>query len=296
MSILTRAAGACVLMPAVILGISHYENAHFRVQPYQIHCENLPESFAGMKIVFLTDLHNRCFGRKNEQLIQAIEELSPDLILVGGDMVVGKPGQTTEIAIDLIRKLAKRQLVVCADGNHEYRMKLYTEIYKEQYQEYKQALKESGVYYLSNQTAVVKKGAEHIYITGLTMDRKYYQRGKKTPMEQSYLPGVIGTKKAGFWILLAHNPLYFKEYAAAGADLILSGHNHGGLIRFPKLGGLLSPQMRFFPEYDAGYYQEENSQMIISRGLGTHTFPIRVGNYPEISVITLLNKDRKDGY
>lgn len=296
MSILTRTAGACALMPAVILGISHYENTHFRVQPYQISCEDLPESFVGMKIVFLTDLHNRCFGRKNEQLRKAIEELSPDLILVGGDMVVGKPGQTTEIAFDLIRRLAKQHLVVCADGNHEYRMKLYTEIYKEQYEEYRQALKESGVYYLSNQTAVIKKGAEHIYITGLTMDRKYYQRGKKTPMEQSYLRGVIGTKKEGFWILLAHNPLYFKEYAATGADLILSGHNHGGLIRFPKFGGFLSPQMRFFPEYDAGYYQEKNSQMIISRGLGTHTFPIRVGNYPEISVITLLNKDRKDGY
>ena len=91
-----------------------------------------------------------------------------------------------------------------------------------------------------------------------------------------------------YHILLAHNPVYFKQYAAWGADLTLSGHLHGGIIRLPLIGGVITPQAKLFPRYSAGKYEIGEKWMIVSRGLGTHTIPIRFNNKPELSVIHLI--------
>ncbi len=288
MSSLTRMIESVALCGGVVAGISYYENRQIRLEEYRIASGCLPEVFDQTKLVFLSDLHNRCFGTDQEELMKIIDVIGPDMILVGGDMVVGKPGMTTQTAYHLLSQLAKKYSVVAADGNHEYRMKIYTDTYGKQYEEYVAALRVCKVSYLSNQTIKICKKGSSIWITGLSIEREYYRRGSKTEMDPDYLNRTIGKKERGrFHILLAHNPLYFPEYAEWGADLILSGHNHGGWIRLPVFGGVVSPQMRFFPDYDAGLYRQGESQMIISRGLGTHTFPIRVNNYPEISVITL---------
>jgi hypothetical protein len=285
--------GSSLMVPVTVLGVSAYENRQIQIEEHPILCDDLPDAFEGMKIVFLSDLHNHQFGNHNERLVQAIREQEPDLILVGGDLVVGKKEQpATDIAYDLLRQLPGICPVICANGNHEYRLKLYTEIYGSRYEEYRSKLRELGITYLENQTVAVKKGEAVIYITGLEIERKYYHRGAKMPMKQSYLNQLLGPKEKGaVQILLAHNPLYFPEYAAWGADLVLSGHNHGGLIRLPKLGGAVSPQLRIFPKYDAGYYKKGSSQMIISRGLGIHTLPIRMNNLPELSVIRLYKRN-----
>ena len=93
-----------------------------------------------------------------------------------------------------------------------------------------------------------------------------------------------------FNILLAHNPQYFKEYAGWGADLTLAGHIHGGLVRLPLLGGVVSPMVSFFPKYDGGTFFENGKEMILSRGLGTHTIPIRMFNPGELNIITIKGK------
>ena len=120
-------------------------------------------------------------------------------------------------------------------------------------------------------------------------DRMYYKRFRKIKMEDTYLKDVIGTpKKDVYEILLAHNPEYFEEYAAWGADLVLSGHVHGGIMRLPVLGGVISPKLVLFPKYDGGRFEEKNATMILSRGLGMHTLPIRIFNPAELVVIHLL--------
>lgn len=286
--------GSLFVMLAAVIGISYYEIKRLKIENYTIRSARLPDAFNGWKIVFLSDLHAVSYGEKNDKLIEKIDQINPDMILVGGDMVVGKKGQTTEVACDLISRLAVRYPVVCANGNHEYRMKIYRNLYGIRYDCYVSKLREAGVDYLENDSIRVHHGGESIIITGLQIARRYYRRGPKTEMRPQYLNKILGTKdKEAFQILLAHNPLYFPEYALWGADLVLSGHNHGGLVRLPLLGGVISPQMILFPEYDAGYYRIMDSQMIISRGLGTHTFPIRVFNRPEISVIH-LQSDRKE--
>ena len=89
---------------------------------------------------------------------------------------------------------------------------------------------------------------------------------------------------------MAHNPDYFEEYAAWGADLVLSGHVHGGMMRLPILGGVVSPAFKLFPKYDGGLFQQGKSTMILSRGLGMHTIPIRIFNPGELILLKICPK------
>lgn len=98
--------------------------------------------------------------------------------------------------------------------------------------------------------------------------------------------------RRGYNILLAHNPNYFPVYARWGADLTFSGHIHGGMIRLPFVGGLLSPETLLFPKYDGGSYQIEDKTMILSRGLGRGSMGLRLFNSPEIVTVTLARKEK----
>ena len=94
-----------------------------------------------------------------------------------------------------------------------------------------------------------------------------------------------------FQILLAHNPAYAPHYASWGADVAFCGHNHGGLIRIPGVGSLVSPQMTLFPQYDAGEFEINGRHVIVSRGLGTHTFHIRVFNRAQLLAVEFLPQE-----
>ena len=91
-------------------------------------------------------------------------------------------------------------------------------------------------------------------------------------------------------ILLSHRPEIFDLYVESGFELVFTGHAHGGQIRLPFIGGVLTPNQGFFPEYDAGAFEKENTTMIISRGLGNSLFPFRIGNRPEIVVCDLVKE------
>lgn len=236
--------------------------------------------------VLLADLHNRVYGKKNETLIQAIRDVKPDFVLSAGDMLTAKPGYSFQVAQDFMKKIADEFPVYYALGNHEYRMKIYPEDYGTAYDDYMTGILESGIHVLDNESIRIEEFA--IQITGLSIERKYYKRFRKTSMEQEYLLSTIGTKQSdAFQILLAHNPEYYDEYDAWGANLVLSGHVHGGVMRLPVLGGVISPKLVLFPKYDGGEFVGKNGKMILSRGLGMHTIPIRIFNPPELVVIHL---------
>ena len=124
-------------------------------------------------------------------------------------------------------------------------------------------------------------------IYGSEIDKYFYKRFTIPEMDSEYLTRLLGSPDPGtYTILLAHNPDYFPRYAGWGADLVLAGHIHGGIVRIPFWGkGLLSPNVRFFPRYDGGVYREGDSTMILSRGLGIHTIPFRLFNPAEVIVI-----------
>lgn len=271
------------LLVAFVVSII-YDSTRFVKREYVIRSEKILKD---SRIVLLSDLHNKCFGQKNEDLIKAVEEASPDFILIAGDMVTAAEKKTKyEEPIELLSVLASKYPVFYANGNHEYRIKTYKEVYGDLYEKYKEKLIGCGVRLLENEKVYLSD--INVEIFGLEIGRKYYERFRQSTMEEDYIDNLLGKRKDGaFRLLIAHNPDYFKEYVKWGADLTVAGHLHGGVMRLPWLGGVISPMVRFFPKYDGGMFAEDDSVMVVSRGLGMHTIPIRIFNPGELIIIDL---------
>lgn len=274
--------------------LKKFKIVHYTISMQELHIEGKTgKSLEKVcRFAFLSDLHNHSYGKNNEKLLTAIDEAKPDFIVSAGDMLVAKPGHSMETAIQLMRDLASQYPVYYGNGNHEYRLRIYQKKYGDMYQKYKEVLDSCGIHHLANEKKILSFGKRKINICGLEIDRKYYKRFEKTAMEDAYIESEVGKKPNLFTILIAHNPEYFPQYANWGAELTLSGHVHGGIVRFPKLGGLVSPQLRLFPKYDGGVYKINGKYMILSRGLGTHTIPIRIFNRAELIIIDLIDIKR----
>ncbi|MCB6294542.1 metallophosphoesterase [Anaerostipes caccae] len=267
------------------------ENQNLSLEEYTVVSAKLPEEFDGFKIVFLTDLHCNEFDYQNKALIDMIDGCSPDAVFVGGDMLVSRVDSSYEVALDLMRELSRRYRIYYADGNHEMRLKRNEEVYGVAYKEYVHQLKECGVVHLSNESIMVDSGISAICLTAYDMEEKQYRKFHPAPPSLEEMSDALGDADPEFFqVLLAHNPNYFRQYSKWGCDLVLSGHFHGGMVRLPKIGGVISPQFQLFPKYDAGEYQIGTSIMILSRGLGNHSIKIRLLNRPEVSCITLKKK------
>lgn len=239
-----------------------------------------------VRAILLSDLHNKSFGKGNSRLLKAIDKIAPDLILVAGDMYTSAGDGEIRTAWELVCTLAEKYPVYYGNGNHEHKTRLFPERFGSMYQDFSEKLVEKGVCHLVNDK--VSLPALNMDIYGVEIGRKYYKKLKGTRMEKEYLEKLLGKPDENrFSLLIAHNPDYFKIYAAWGADLVVSGHVHGGVMRLPALGGVISPAMHLFPAYDGGKFKEAHSTMILGRGLGTHTLPVRIFNPGELVVIEL---------
>lgn len=272
----------------IFIWVILYDSNRFVVRQHQVTDRRIKKK---ARAVVLADLHNKCYGRENELLLEAIREQKPDFILVAGDLVNAKPGRSLEPAIQLLTELARDYPIYYGNGNHEYRMKLYPKTYGDMASRYGQALGELGIEPLVNSRMVL---AEYgIAVCGVEIDREFYRRFRIPKMPENYLTDMLGQAPQDlFTVLLAHNPDYFPQYAAWGADLVLSGHVHGGVVRVPLLNrGVISPGLRLFPKYDGGIFKEEKSTMVLSRGLGMHTIYIRLFNPAELWVVDFESEE-----
>ena len=268
------------------LTIMIIDGNRFRIVKYHLSSHKIKKEH---HYVVLSDLHNKSYGKKNERLLKAIDRLAPEAILIAGDMLTSKPEKSYEVARNLLEQLVKKYPIYYGMGNHETRLFLYPEVYADMGECYEQDLKECGVRLMRNE---VVECEDSIRIYGLDMKREYYKRFHKYPMDDCYLKETLGDVcEDKYEILLAHNPDYFEEYAAWGADLVLSGHVHGGMMRLPILGGVVSPAFKLFPKYDGGLFKTGKSTMILSRGLGMHTIPIRIFNPGELIFLTVSPKE-----
>ena len=274
------------------LARSRYERDCLVTEEYWIASEKIHGQ--GKAIVFLTDLHNKEFGEENSRLLETVRKVKPDAVLFGGDGMVAKRGNSdVRIPLALLTELAKEFPVYCGNGNHESRMLWKSEIYGEAYENYRTALENAGIRYLSNEAADLDSD---IRIYGLDLPKSaYLPRSVEIP--EGLLKETMGEPDPEkFCLLLAHSPLFFEEYAAWGADLTLSGHFHGGTIRLPLVGGVMTPQYQFFYPRCAGYFElpgkgREKSRMIVGRGLGTHSINIRLNDKPQVVVVRLCGAD-----
>lgn len=264
------------------------------VSKFGITSSRLPASFHGFTIVQLSDLHGTLYGRHHKQLLHKIRQAKPDAVVMTGDMMDHKIEGMVQL-VDLCRRLCRHWTVYYALGNHEQCLKepLITSLCRD--------LQRAGVIILRNDCCRIFRGDASIKVYGLEMPMVYYRElraGAKRRLcfTVAGMERLLGkADRSCFNLLLAHNPLYFPVYRDWGADVTLSGHIHGGIIRIPGLGGLFSPEFRFFPRYDGGHFVEKGRHLIVSRGLGNN-FLFRVANPPEIVVITLecISLDKED--
>lgn len=262
----------------MLLVYGYVSNYMLQTEYYEINTAGTEKK--NVRIVMLADLHGACFGTDNVRLINKIKEQKPDLICMAGDMTV-KNGKGTDSCLALCKELVSVCPVYYAPGNHEIRM--------EDFEEYVLQMQKAGVNWLDNAHKSIYIGEKKINIYGLDMEEYYYHkfwqhRDVSKDTIQGYLGQCMGE---GINVLLAHNPEYFEAYCQWGADLILSGHVHGGIAKLPLLGGVLDPALRLFPKYDSGIFRNNKAVMILTRGLGTHHIRFRFFNVPEISVINV---------
>ena len=280
---LCAAAGAA----AAGLAWSKYERGHFVTEKLVFSSSKIKEPAV---LVFLSDLHDNTFGEKNEKLLKEIKRIHPDAVLIGGDTMVTKPGRADlSRTKELLQGVSRLSCpVFYANGNHEQRMQRDRGVYGSMYDEFRKLLEEYQVNYLQNKTV---QWRDDIAVSGVDIAWKYYQDFHPDSMVPSYLARRLGKAESErFQILLAHSPLFFDAYAGWGADLSLAGHFHGGTIRLPGLGGVMTPQYQFFHPFCGGVFEQNGRWMLVSRGLGTHSINIRIGNRPQLAVIRLEPK------
>ncbi len=268
---------------------SEYEKNHFVAEELRI---TSPKIYREKKLVFLTDVHDKEFGPSNERLLHAVRRLSPDAILIGGDLMVSKGRGRLDASFRLMKGLSDLAPVYYSLGNHEMRLREEREVYGSQFDRLLDKARQLGIHMLIDEKAALDEDTD---VWGIDLPRVCYKKlflEKPEKMPEGYLQQKLGRADGErFQILLMHSPLYFSEARQWGADLTLAGHFHGGTVRIPGLGGLMTPQYQFFLPWCAGTFLEEGRVMAVGRGLGTHSINIRFNDLPQLLSIRLAPGD-----
>lgn len=293
----------CIALGAVCAGVvcmeSIREQWNFNVTKYQICTSKINPHMKPKRMIFLSDFHNHEYGQNNIRLLQAVKAACPDLILIGGDMLVGKRGRSAKAALQFVSQLPKIAPVYYANGNHEQRMKENPEKYERVYEKYREILQNAGVHFLENDSLELHLDGFHVRLTGLELPMETYEKFKHSHVRKEDIVLQVGEiwremvdsaeeEESVYEILLAHNPTYYSAYKEWGADLVLSGHLHGGIARIPGWRGVITPQAFLFPKYSGEMTEEDGQTIIVSKGLGTHTINFRLFNIPEVVVLEFI--------
>lgn len=239
-----------------------------------------------LRILQISDVH---FSRMTtyeqniaiiRRVIEAVQLMRPDVIAVTGDLVSRNPGKSgISDAVAFMARLAKMAPVLYTPGNHEMDMS------REKRRKLLGLLREQGVCVLCNRSVLF----EGVVFSGVVLPRGMYQNpeGGYWNLEECTVETLV--KRLGVCysrprVLLAHSPMGMDAYAQWGADVVLSGHVHGGIIRLPLVGGVLSPERKFFPKYTKGVYEQEGTSMVVSAGIGK----LRIANPAEVVCVDLL--------
>lgn len=273
-----------IILFILICIVSWIADTHrFVVRNYEIADSRVSKP---VRFVLLSDLHNKEYGVDNEKLIAAVHDAAPDAVLIAGDLLNGLKDHDFQPALKVLEQLGKSYPIYYGMGNHEYRLKIYPKTYGSMWEDYKAQVEALGLRIYDNES--VRLEDYNINLSAVTIDRSFYKRFRKTRLSVEDMKGYLGEPDGGaYTLLIAHNPEYFGTYAEWGSDLTVSGHVHGGIMRLPFVGGIVSPRLIEFPKYSNGQYSIGDKNMIVSCGLGTHTIHIRVFNPAELSVIDI---------
>lgn len=266
----------------VIILFCNFQNKHLETTHYTYAAEQLGADLEGYRIVQISDLHNAKFGKNNQKLVDRIRECEPDMIVLTGDLVDSNH-TNVDRAVQFVDEIVKICPVYYVTGNHEYWLE------KSEYDELMDGLIGAGVVILDDQVVEISMGDAKFRLVGLD-DKSLADGTLGTLLNNAQNVAYEDSEKKEFTVVLAHEPQYLARYASSGVDLVLSGHAHGGQFRLPFVGGIVAPDQGFFPEYTAGEYYMDGTEMIVSRGLGNSVIPVRLFNFPEIVCVELVGK------
>lgn len=263
-----------ILIIIILIPFCLYQNKHLVITTYTYESEKLGADLEGYRIVQISDLHNAAFGKENKKLLETIRSCSPDIIIITGDLVDSNH-TNVERAVAFVKEAVKIAPVYYVTGNHEYWLD------PSENEQMMQGILAAGAYDLDDEAVRIEKGDSSFLLVGL--DDQH--------LSDETLKNLLQEQKNELSIVLAHEPQYLQNYANAEADLVLTGHAHGGQIRLPFVGGIVAPDQGFLPEYTSGQYNSADTEMIVSRGLGNSIIPVRLFNYPEVMCVELRCKN-----
>lgn len=275
------AKAALTALTLTAAGWTLVQNRMLSVQKLEVTVRGLPAGFEGKRILHLSDLHKKRYGDGFNNLINSCAFLEPDYIFFTGDLF-SRDETDMEPKLVLMKRLMRLAPVYYVVGNHETDCPDRSRVLNE-------ALLKLGVHVLTNTSEHITVGDEHINVVGTALPREHYRNPRggfsgRMPVTKELLDRLVGRPEEGTVnLLLSHDPLPFEAYSEWGADLTFAGHVHGGVIRLPIIGGLLSPERSFFPKYSKGLYRIGDSQMAVSAGLGK----FRLNNPSHILLVTL---------
>lgn len=259
-----------LLLPIILLFIWH-QNNHLVITTYAYKSSKISSDANKFSIVQISDLHNAHFGRNNKKLISGVESLAPDIVVITGD-IVDSNHTNISTAIKFVEEVAKKYPVYYVTGNHEYWLD------ETERKELFAGIKDAGAVILDNEKNSIDMDMGSMTLIGLD-DNNLNDGILRSMMEEC--------KGNELTVVLAHEPQYIDQYGNTGADLVLTGHAHGGQMILPFIGPLIAPDQGFLPKYTAGQFEKNNTTMYISRGLGNSVIPVRLFNYPEIVCVEI---------
>ncbi len=242
--------------------------------------KSLPKSFDSTKILQISDLHSKRFGRGQKKIAKKIKELNPDLIVITGDIIDRRRFDIYPV-IELLSAIKDVSPIYYSPGNHEG--------WSGRYDEVKAILNRFSINILENKSISQAKGGEQIFINGILDPSFDLPEGSGVAKSNTQTEKYLKTFSMGdgFNITLCHRPEAIDSAPDLMGDIVFSGHVHGGQVRLWPLGGLYAPGQGILPKYDSGRYEIKNTTLIVSRGLGNSLFPFRVFNLPQLLLVEL---------
>jgi len=264
----------------LITGLVYYSIA-IDVTHYIIKSDKIPQEFNGYKILQISDFHTGSFYGGVEALIEEVRNESPDIIVLTGDMIDDNKVNLVPV-MDLAVQLLKIAPVYSVSGNHD--------VWYVGFKDLQKSLENTGVIFMNNRKVILQRGTSSINLYGIGDPESWNYK-----IASQYVHEKIQKLKpdGGYNILLFHRANMFDVIKGKGFHLVLSGHMHGGQMQIPFLGGLVSPHHdhRWFPKYTDGKWNEEDTTLIVNRGLGNNAPVPRLLNPPEVVVITLQSEN-----
>ncbi|MBQ2739697.1 MAG: metallophosphoesterase family protein [Oscillibacter sp.] len=274
-----RLLPALLAAAALAAGYLHWENSTLQLSFFDRSFARLPHGFDGCRIAVISDLHGAEFGEKNEELFSALNAQAPEYIFFLGDLEDRFRGAQEGFAETVAAGLSAIAPTYYITGNHEWANGDVPAL--------KKRLEHEGVTVLSNRYVPLERNGDTIILAGIDDPNGYADQ--KTP--EQLTTELYAEHGDSFWLLLAHRGNRFPtQYSFLGADLVLSGHGHGGIWRLPFTDGLVGNDFELFPTHMAGFYEENGSTLFATRGLGNSGRSFRFLNRPEIAILTLHTK------